>query len=75
MFAYFVYALLDFPAQKFPAKSEKNGTYFAECTFYINDKSCNIPENKIKIKISHILDTAPSHTTEYDFKKGFHCKI
>ena len=38
--------------------------------YYINDESCNILEKKINMKISHILKTAPTHSTEYDEKKG-----
>ena len=33
---------------------------------YINGESCNIPSNKRKRKISHTLETAPTHATEYD---------
>ena len=41
---------------------------------YINDDSCTSPEKIRKIKISHILETAPAHATEYD-KIVFHRKI
>ena len=37
---------------------------------YINEKTCGIPSNTRKRKISHILKTAPTHDSEY-IKKGF----
>ena len=33
---------------------------------YMNDKTCGSPENIRKRKISHILETAPTHATEYN---------
>ena len=36
---------------------------------YINDNTCGIPSNNRKRQISHILDTLPTHTTEYNKKK------
>ena len=38
---------------------------------YINGKTYGSPENTIKINISHILETTPTHATDYDGKKGF----
>ena len=38
---------------------------------YINDETCGIPSKTIKIKISHILETEPTHATEYDEINGF----
>ena len=36
----------------------------------INKKTCGSPENTRKRKISHILETAPNYSTDYD-KEGF----
>ena len=38
---------------------------------YKNDKACGSPENFRKWQLSHILDTAPTHFTEYNGQKGF----
>ena len=35
---------------------------------YMNEKICGSPENTIKRKISHILETAPTYGTEYKKK-------
>ena len=32
---------------------------------YMNDKTCGIPSSKNKNKVSHILEAAPTHVTEY----------
>ena len=42
---------------------------------YMNEKSCGSPENFIKRQLSHILETAPTHATEYNEKLGLHRKI
>ena len=42
---------------------------------YTNEKTCGSPSNTIKIQISHILDIAPTHATEYNEKKGFSQQI
>ena len=34
-----------------------------------NEKTCGIPENTPKRKISHILETSPTHATDYDKKR------
>ena len=41
---------------------------------YMNQKTCGSPEKTIKRKISHILDTAPTHATDYNLEKWLHCK-
>ena len=38
---------------------------------YTNDKTCGSPENVIQRQWSHILETAPTHDTEYNGKNGF----
>ena len=38
---------------------------------YINEKTCVIPDNFRKRQLSHILENAPTHTTEKNEKKGF----
>ena len=35
---------------------------------YIIEKTCASPENTRKIDISYILDTEPTHATDYDEK-------
>ena len=42
---------------------------------YMNDKTCGGPSKNRKRQISHILDTSPTHATEYHFKKFLHRKI
>ena len=42
--------------------------------FYINDKTCDSPENKRKKNILNILKTAPTNATDYD-KNGFAPKV
>ena len=37
----------------------------------MNEKTCGSPSNTRKGIISHILETAPTHATEYNFFKGF----
>ena len=36
---------------------------------YINEKICGSQEKTRKRKISHILETAPTHATDYDKKR------
>ena len=38
---------------------------------YMNKKTCGSPSNTRKKQISHILETVPTHVTEYHLKKGF----
>ena len=38
---------------------------------YMNEKVCGSPENVRKRQLSHILETTPTHATEYNEKKGF----
>ena len=38
---------------------------------YIDGKTCGSLENIIKRKILHILETSPTHATDYDKKEGF----
>ena len=38
---------------------------------YTNEKTCGSPTNTRKRQISHILEIAPTHATEYNLKKGF----
>ena len=38
---------------------------------YTNDKTRGSPSNTRKRQTSHILDTSPTHATEYNLKKGF----
>ena len=38
---------------------------------YINEKTCVSPSKTRKRQISHILETAPTHATEYNLKRGF----
>ena len=42
---------------------------------YTNEKTCGSPENTRNRKISHILETTPTHATEYNLKKSLHRKI
>ena len=42
---------------------------------YKNEKICGIPVNVRKRQLSHILETLPTHDTEYNEKKGLHSKI
>ena len=42
---------------------------------YMTDKTRGSPSNTIKRQIPHILDTEPTHTTEYNNEKGLHRKI
>ena len=42
---------------------------------YMNEKTCGILEKTRKRQISHILETAPIHATEYNLKKGLHSKM
>ena len=42
---------------------------------YTNEKACGSPEDVRKRQLSHILETAPTHATEYNEKKGLHRKI
>ena len=37
---------------------------------YINEKTCGSPENARNRQLSQILETAPTHDTDYN-KKGF----
>ena len=41
---------------------------------YINEKTCAITENNTERKTSHILETAHTHDTEYNKKKGLNRK-
>ena len=38
---------------------------------YKNEKACGSPENVRKRQLSHVLETAPTHATEYKLKRGF----
>ena len=38
---------------------------------YSNENTCGSPAKSRKRRISHILETAPTHATEYDEKNGF----
>ena len=38
---------------------------------YINEKTCGSPSNTREINISHILETEPTHATEYNKIKVF----
>ena len=42
---------------------------------YINEESCSTQAKTRKRKISHILETEPTHAIEYNKKKCLHCKI
>ena len=43
---------------------------------YTNEKTCGSQSKSRKRQISDILETAPTHPTEYNLKKkGFHSKI
>ena len=37
----------------------------------MDEKACGSPENFRRRQLSHILQTVPTHATEYDLKKGF----
>ena len=41
---------------------------------YIIEKIGGTPENTTKRKILHLLETAPTHATDYDKKKGLYRK-
>ena len=38
---------------------------------YTNEKACGSPANARNRKLSHILETEPTHATEYNEKYGF----
>ena len=42
---------------------------------YTNEKSCGGPANVRKRQLSYVLETASTHATEYNKKKGLCSKI
>ena len=54
--------------------SEKNSKAFIHKS-YIDENTCSSPENTRKKRISHILETAPTHATHNDEKMGLRRKI